>query len=149
MLRTLTYLLPALIPSWRFFATIAPSPRIEIATLAAANEPATAWQDLLPLPQRLSLGQTLARLFWSPQRNEALFLTACAERYLADGSVKCLEQIIDHAQRHLARDGAPAPIASYFQIRMRAAHREGKNVTYTELFRSDRLTLANTIADEH
>ena len=34
------YVLPALIPSWRFFDYIAPSPRIEFAVVAAVDDPA-------------------------------------------------------------------------------------------------------------
>ena len=32
--KTLRLLLPVLIPSWRFFSAIAPSPRVEFVTLA-------------------------------------------------------------------------------------------------------------------
>ena len=39
MLQTVKLLLPALIPSWRFFSTIAPSPRIEFALLDANLRP--------------------------------------------------------------------------------------------------------------
>ena len=44
MLQTLKLLLPALIPSWRFFDTIAPSPRIEFTLLKTAQDAPGDWR---------------------------------------------------------------------------------------------------------
>ena len=51
MLHGLKLLLPALIPSWRFFDTIAPSPRIEYALLHDPHA-AAAWREFRPRPAR-------------------------------------------------------------------------------------------------
>jgi hypothetical protein len=48
MLQTLKLLLPALIPSWRFFDTIAPSPRIEFTLLKTAQDASGAWREFRP-----------------------------------------------------------------------------------------------------
>lgn len=82
----LRLLLPALIPSWRFFDTIAPSPRIEFALLDREEEAAPNWRAFRPHPNRLSFGAMLRRLFWNPLWNESLFLVTCAERLLEQPS---------------------------------------------------------------
>ena len=68
MLRTLKLLLPALVPSWRFFDTIAPSPRIEYALLRNAEEPPSSddWREFRPRPARQSAIRMLGRLLWNP-----------------------------------------------------------------------------------
>ena len=86
----MTLLLPALIPSWRFFDTVKPSPRIEYILLTdgqgEADERAQDWQELYPKPDRVSVGQLIRRMFWNPRWNEALFLVSLAERMSADPS---------------------------------------------------------------
>jgi len=75
MLASLKLLLPALTPSWRFFDSVGPSPRIEYCT-------PEGWREFRPRPEVVTWRQMLARLFWNPERNESLFLTSCAERLL-------------------------------------------------------------------
>jgi len=74
-------LLPALMPSWRFFDSVGPSPRIDYAWVDAAGD-ARAWHAFRPRPARLSFPQMLARLLWNPRWNETLFVTRIAERLL-------------------------------------------------------------------
>ena len=73
MARLIALLLPALIPSWRFFQTIEPSPRIEYRTDGGA------WRLANPVPRRVGPWRMLTRLFWNPARNDALYMTSCAE----------------------------------------------------------------------
>ena len=73
---------PALAPSWRFFDSVGPSPRIEFARLGEAAAAPADWAEFRPRPAFVSLAQMLRRLFWNPARNESLFLTSCAERLL-------------------------------------------------------------------
>lgn len=87
MLRWIALLLPAVIPSWRFFQTIEPSPRVEYRVVGGD------WVEACPVPARVSLRAMLWRLVWNPARNDALFLTSLAERVLLDGR--------DHAQREI------------------------------------------------
>ncbi|WP_138465276.1 hypothetical protein [Poseidonocella sp. HB161398] len=71
---TLRLLLPALLPSWRFFSGVGPSPRIEI------REAGGLWQEAVPLPPRLPLAAMLRRLAWNPRWNARLYLVSLSER---------------------------------------------------------------------
>lgn len=79
----LRLLLPALLPSWRFFASVGPAPRIEFALL---DDPKATpqWQPLIDPVIRVSWLQSFLRLFWNPKRNEELYLVTCCERLLAE-----------------------------------------------------------------
>lgn len=75
--RLIGLFLPVLFPSWRFFETIGASPRIEVGLGAR-------WVSAVSLPSSLTAFDLVWRILWNPQRNEALYLTALAERALAD-----------------------------------------------------------------
>ena len=128
MVRTLTLLLPALIPSWRFFDAIAPSPRIEFALLNTADETPVGWQEFRPRPRHLSPGGMLKNLFWNPHWNESLFLVSCAERLLDNPT--------GHSEREiLKRIRAGLPVnAPFLQFRLVSLSREGdtlqKHITF-------------------
>ena len=79
MWKTLSFVLPVLMPSWRFFKTIEPSPRVEYAIIGA-GEDREDWREAFPRPVALSLRQIIGGLFWSPAWNDALFVVSCAER---------------------------------------------------------------------
>ena len=111
MLQTLKLLLPALIPSWRFFDVITPSPRIEFALLETAQAEPGHWQEFRPRPQHLSFGSMLKRLFWNPRWNESLFLVSCAERLMAEPT--------EHSSREIAkRIRAELDTGAYMQFRL-------------------------------
>lgn len=78
----LRLLLPALIPSWRFFDRVGPSPRVEYVIQTAAGDRPPLWREVRPRPARVSLPVMLGRLVWNPGWNEALYLVSCAERLL-------------------------------------------------------------------
>jgi|GEM_PF-228370 len=80
MMRVFSLFLPALIPSWRFFDGIAPSPRIEVAQIDDPAQEVERWVEFNPRPQRVTFGQMLMRLVWNPHWNEQLFLVSCSER---------------------------------------------------------------------
>jgi hypothetical protein len=84
MLATLKLVVPALLPSWRFFAYVGPSPRIEYACLSDLAATPGTWRELRPRPEKISLGAMLRHLFWNPDWNESLYLVTCCERFLAD-----------------------------------------------------------------
>jgi hypothetical protein len=71
-----------LLPSWRFFAYVGPSPRIEIAWLERASDTPKSWQEYGPRPLHVSFGTMLWRLLWNPSWNESLYLVTCCERLL-------------------------------------------------------------------
>ena len=62
MLRTLKLLIPALIPSWNFFDTVASSPRIEYARTGGAGQSPADWREFRPRPQRIGAPGLLTRL---------------------------------------------------------------------------------------
>ena len=72
-MKILSLLLPALLPSWRFFDWIAPSPRIEYR-LSSKGKWLKYNAPYIPT-------NPLKRLFWNPQWNDYLFLMSCVERY--------------------------------------------------------------------
>ena len=120
MLANAKLLLPALTPSWRFFDSVGPSPRIEFAFLSSPHEQAAGWRAFRPPPAALSWSEILRRLIWSPERNESLFLTSCAERLLEAPTAHSLREI----WRRIAAD-APADAPPYLQFRICVVQREG------------------------
>lgn len=87
MLRLITLLLPVLIPSWRFFKTIAPSPRIETRVQS------DAWIEDRPLPANVGVGLMLWRLVWNPDWNQRLYLLSCAERLVSTDDPQAAREI--------------------------------------------------------
>lgn len=80
MWNALPLVLPVLIPSWRFFKSIEPSPRVQWAFLDGATSTPDQWRNFRPTPQHVSAVEMLRRLFWNPDRNDTLFVVSCAER---------------------------------------------------------------------
>ncbi|MFW2542717.1 hypothetical protein ACN2XU_08755 [Primorskyibacter sp. 2E107] len=78
MPNVLSLLLPALIPSWRFFKTVAPSPRIEYRLDGAP------WSECQHRPRQIGPARMLRRMLWNPRWNEQLFLVSLSERLVAD-----------------------------------------------------------------
>jgi hypothetical protein len=134
LLQTLKLLLPALVPSWRFFDTIAPSPRIEFTLLHTAQEASGRWREFRPRPARLPIGGMLKRLFWNPRWNESLFLVSCAERLMASPTEHSRQEILDRIEAELARDSIDAGANPYLQFRLVFLSREGaqiqRHITY-------------------
>ena len=102
LLKPLKLLLPALIPSWNFFDTISPSPRIEYSLLTSENETSLNWIEFRPKPSHLSLPNMLKRLFWNPTWNESLFLVSCAERILENYALHSENEILRRIERELS-----------------------------------------------
>lgn len=125
----LRLLLPAIIPSWRFFDAVTASPRLDYAVLAASDDQRQQWQEFRPRTASLSPGAMLRRLLWNPQWNENLFLVSLAERLMSAASTP---ETVAHSQRelllrvarHLDRHNACDPDA-WLQIRLRLVSRDG------------------------
>ena len=118
LLNTLKLLLPALIPSWRFFEMVAASPRIEIATLQTKQTKPSNWTEVRPKPKRVSFQTMLKHLFWNPYRNESLFLVSCAERIIENPTDHSRQEILKRIVADLERDPAMAPLPPYLQFRL-------------------------------
>ena len=125
--------LPALIPSWRFFKDVAPSPRIEVRVGDGD------WREYRDLPQRITPLQMLLRLVWNPGWTEHLFLVSCAERLI----VTPTQHSVDEFRVRLTRLVGP-PRDARLQFRLRFVCREGDQiVSYieyeSEAWRADEL----------
>lgn len=123
MLRTLQLILPAVVPSWRFFDVIAPSPRIEYRRLRTPDDDSGAWWEFRPRPERVSLAQMIGRLFWNPQWNESLFLVSCAERLLDEPTDHSRDEIF----RRIAK-GLDPDENEFLQFRLVVLSRRGDAV---------------------
>lgn len=128
MLRLISLLLPALIPSWRFFKTVAPSPRIEYRLVAKSF--VGPWQEDRPRPASLSFTQMLRRLLWNPDWNEQLFLVSCSERLIEVPSQHSLDEINSRIAR-LLPSGTEA-----LQFRLVFLSREGGRLVKTVEYES-------------
>ena len=110
-------LLPAVIPSWRFFDVIAPSPRIEYVhgrkTLDMAH-----WREFRPRPAEVSPQRMLLRLFWNPEWNESLYLVSCAERLLEHPTEHSGEEIFKRIRADLLRSTEPGASDDLIQFRL-------------------------------
>jgi hypothetical protein len=135
MLRTLALLLPALIPSWRFFPRVTASPRIEFALLGTADEEPQRWQEFRPRPAYVPMRAMLGRLFWNPRGNETLFLVSSSERFLYRGLKRSRDEIVTRMQADLLRSGI-ADGARHFQMRLVLVSREQDRLVREVVYRS-------------
>jgi hypothetical protein len=136
LLKPLRLLLPALIPSWRFFDVIAPSPRIEYALLASPTDAAGDWREFRPRPGRLSLAAMLLRLFWNPRWNETLFLVSCAERLVEQPTAHSEDEIFRRIAADFARRSDGAALQPWLCFRLVFLSRERDAIRREVLFRS-------------
>lgn len=124
----LRLLLPAIIPSWRFFDMVTASPRLDYALLAGPDTSAETWREFRPRPAVLSLGAMLRRMLWNPHWNESLYLVSLAERLIAatsdETALHSQRELLLRVARQLDRDGA-CDAGGYLQIRLRFVGRFG------------------------
>lgn len=125
----LRLLLPAIIPSWRFFDAVTASPRLDYAVLATADDEDGQWQQFRPRMAVLSAGAMLRRMVWNPEWNENLFLVSLAERLMSAASsaetvAHSQRELLLRVARHLDRHKVSDPDA-WLQIRLRYVSREG------------------------
>lgn len=134
MLRFLKLLAPALVPSWNFFDSVGPSPRIEYALSETPEDTPQTWREFRPRPANLSFTAMLGRLFWNPRWNESLFLVSCAERF-ADTPSARLEQEILMRIRNDLKHGAPPQ--SWLRFRILFVTQDGDHLRGETRFNSD------------
>lgn len=120
----LRLLLPAIVPSWRFFDAVTASPRIDYTPLAAPGS-VERWREFRPRPAILTRGAMLRGLVWNAEWNENLYLVSLAERLLGDPSpatqAHSERELAVRVARHLARDRDVAP---FFRLRVRLVERD-------------------------
>lgn len=128
-LRLIRLVLPALFPSWRFFKAVGPSPRVE-ARLSDTDP----WSEVAAAPPRVSAQQSLVRLFWNPDRNDALFLVSLSERLIYDPSDRLRATMGRRIARRLGWQGRP------FEYRLVFINREGGELVKAVCFESKTIT---------
>lgn len=136
MLKTLSLILPVLIPSWRFFKAIEPSPRVQWAVFSASDISAENWHEFRPRPPKVTPLQMLGRLFWNPKWNDALFVVSCAERIALDPHPHSINEIncrILSDLRHLPMDAA----GKLMRFRLVFVHRAEAGLVQEVVFLSD------------
>lgn len=126
--QTLQLLLPAIIPSWRFFDEIAPSPRIEFAILTDEEDDVANWQEFRPRPEYLSVVEMFKRMLWNPDWNHNLYLVSCSERLMSNPTDHSTEQIFAAIQSDLK--GAPKATlhGGFIQFRLVFLYRQEEEV---------------------
>ncbi len=144
MLPFLPLVLPALIPSWRFFDHIGPSPRIEYAWFRFGEEQPVPWQEFRPRPSKLGWAEIARRLMWNPRWNESLFLVRCAERLVTAPTPICSREIFQRIRAEILRDAIGQNEASEMQFRLIFIRREGATLHRDIAFVSPRRSLTGT-----
>ncbi|MEP1330837.1 hypothetical protein [Pseudophaeobacter sp.] len=120
MLRLISLFLPAVIPSWRFFKTVAPSPRIEYRLICDGKR--GDWREDRPRPASLSIATMLRRMLWNPDWNEQLFLVSCSERLIDVPSQHSVDEINTRVARLLPSGSGD------LQFRLVFVSREGSRI---------------------
>ena len=138
MLHTLKLLLPAIIPSWRFFDFIAPSPRIQFALLNTSDEVPHEWHEFRPRPAHLSFRQMLGRMIWNPRWNESLFLVSCAERLLEFPTQHSEDEILKRIEAELKSHSLATHVmtATHLQFRLLVIKRQDSQLHQAVVFHS-------------
>ncbi|MCF6337786.1 MAG: hypothetical protein L3J84_07510 [Gammaproteobacteria bacterium] len=140
MRHILKLLLPAVIPSWRFFDVIAPSPRLQFALLHSATVSSgekSEWREFRPRPAHLSFLQMLGRMFWNPERNESLFLISCAERILQQPTQHSEDEILKRIIAELkANHAGLTGNATHLQFRLLLVQRQDSRLQQQIVFHS-------------
>lgn len=136
MLKTLSLTLPVLFPSWRFFKSIEPSPRVQWALLSETKTTEPDWQEFRPRPVTISPIQILLRLFWNPDWNDTLFVVSCAERIQECPTAHSIHEI----RRRIVSDIRASALDTtdkLVQFRLVFVHHDGQDLVQEVVFLSD------------
>jgi hypothetical protein len=135
----LQYLLPALIPSWRFFDYVAPSPRIEFALVARAEDTIAHWQEFRPHPAHVSIVTMLRSLLWNPRSNELLYMVSCAEKIIDEPSAMLEHEIVRRIAEAIQRSEGTRSFtqAMFLTIRVIVLQRQAGQITRQVMFVSE------------
>lgn len=135
MLRIIHLLLPALIPSWRFFQTIDASPRVQYRVFDATGL-ASCWRDFEVKPSRLSMSQYIGRLFWNHRRAQALYVVSLAERLIEAPSPHSVAAIRGRIFRNLLGDKCRSG-NDLMQFRVMTVSRRNTSLCFDLAFQDD------------
>ncbi|WP_221364313.1 hypothetical protein [Sphingomonas jinjuensis] len=119
-------LLPAVVPSWRFFDAVTASPRIDYVLAASPGGASGDWHEFDPRVPVLSARMMLRRLVWNPAWNEALYLVSLAERLMSNADPATLahseREMLRRVAHQLHRKGYDRG-GDWLRIRLRFVHR--------------------------
>jgi hypothetical protein len=132
MIEGLKLLLPAIIPSWRFFDRVTASPRIEFSIISNEKETPSHWQEFRPRPQHVSLITMLKRMASNSRWNESLFLVSCAERIMENPTAHSKTEIAARICLELK-----AEQEGFMKFRLVFICREGETLHSEIMFISD------------
>jgi hypothetical protein len=135
-------MLPALVPSWRFFDVIAPSPRIHFRLLSDHGV-AYDWQEFNPRPAHIPLLTMFDRMIWNPRWNEQLFVVSCAERILGHYTKHSEREIAMRIVRHLSQEQMHK--AAELQFRIELLERKQEGLTTSTAFTSQKLAFSELL----
>ena len=136
MLNSFKLLLPAIFPSWNFFDTIAPSPRIELTLYKNKNDTPQHWQEVCPRVDNLSFYKILRRIFFNPNWNETLFLASCAERLIANPTEHSEKEIVTRIKVHLKRNKVDIAQTPYMKFRLVFLYKNDREIERHTAFTS-------------
>ena len=136
LLQPLKLLLPALIPSWKFFDSIAPSPRIQYSLLNSDTKQEQEWFEFRPRPAELPFIKMLKRMLWNPAWNESLFLVSCAERIMQHYTEHSENEILQRIEKDLAihPGNNSLKMATHLQFRLLIIQRKGVHLHEEVMF---------------
>ena len=134
MLKSLSLILPAIIPSWRFFKTIEPSPRVQWM-IRKRDDCDADWREFRPRPKQTTFLQMLAYLFWNPERNDDLFVASCAERIHQEPTDHSIMAIERRILLNLKQDER-VRVGRVMQFRLVFVHRRGRSLQEKVVFTS-------------
>ena len=118
-------LLPALLPSWRFFDVVGPAPRVELCLFDAPDEDPGDWRECRPRPASLGFRDRVKAFFWNPKWNETLYLANCSERIIQGQVEHCSNEIRDRLMGDLSRGGSGEALPRFFRFRLVFISRDG------------------------
>ena len=136
----MSLVLPVLIPSWRFFKTIEPLPRVQWVLFSDDNTIINNWHEFRPRPQRVTPFQMLNRLFWNPEWNEALFVLSCAERIEENPTQHSIHEINKRILSDISQM-PPHQTAQSMQFRLVFIHENETGQSQDILFISQKIPL--------
>lgn len=132
---TIQLFLPVIVPSWRFFGGIGPSPRVEYTLLQHASDVPKTWHEFRPRPPAICFWGKVRRLFLNSTWNETLYINTCAERLFLEYAwmreQEIIRRILDAYHRGNIISDAKA---QFLAFRIRMVIREHHSVTQPVVF---------------
>lgn len=126
MANALLLLLPGLVPSWAFFQSVQPSPRVQWRVMGNPGADDGTWTEFRPRPKTLTFRTRLWRLIWNPVWNENLYLVSLAERLMDTPADHSEAEIYRRLAAELLRAGHGPK--DHVQFRLVFLHRRGGDI---------------------